>query len=91
MRLSRRRRQKTHKMYLLIQKFVFNVVKGGRNQALIDRLVVRAVNQEDVLDSIGKRLSETFFDNDGIMSFLVERLQHNADIVVSRSVDRAHE
>lgn len=44
-----------------MQNFVFDVVNSGRIQALIGILVARAVTQEDVLESLGKRLSESFF------------------------------
>lgn len=47
---------KKHGMYVLMQNIVLDVVKGGRIQALIGRLVAHAVMQEEVLDSLGKFL-----------------------------------
>lgn len=44
-------------MYLLMQNVVGDVVKGGRIQALIDRLAARAAMKEEVFECFGKRLS----------------------------------
>lgn len=49
------------------------------------------MKEEEVLDNLGKRLATSFFENDEIISTLVDRLQHKANIFISRSVDRAHE
>lgn len=70
---------------------VVEVVKGGLIKALTGRLAAREVNQEELLDSLCKRLSEKFFSNEEIFSVLVEWTQHKAELVVIRSVHRAQE
>lgn len=68
----------TQETYLLTQNVIIDVEKGGRIHAFISRFAARALTQENVLDSLGNRLSETFLDKDEIISFLVQRLQKKA-------------
>lgn len=80
-----------HEIYLLMQNVFFNVFKGSFIKDIISRLVVRVVTQENVLDGLGKMLSETFIENDEIMAVMVERPQKKVYIVVSSSLESAHE
>lgn len=67
---------KKYEIYLLIHNVFLFVVKVGKIQAIIGRLAERALLPEYVLENIGKRLSESFFDNDEIITVLFERRQY---------------
>lgn len=79
--------KKKHDMYLLTLNVVLVVVKWWIIQALIGRLAAREVNQEDVLDTIWKRISVTLFYINSIMNLLFEQLLQRSDIVVIISVN----
>lgn len=79
-----------YSLYLFMQNIVVKGVEGGRIQALIGKFSARVVTQEDVIFSLGTRLSAKFSLNLRYYVPTGGSTTEKSDIVVSNSVDRAH-